>query len=435
MTSERLLQSMVMDLWQDLQQPGALLQLGVIAACLGLAWWRARAGLRHARALVQSLEAQEALARLMFPVFALILVALAKPIAAQFMKTNLLRVAITLLVAYSLIQAAVYAVSRITRTPVIAALERVLVLSIWIGTALYVTGYWVDVIELLESIKFPMGKQKVDLWTLISAAFWVIVTLLIALWLGGVMESRLLHQESMDPSLRAVLGRVLRALMLVIGVLIGLGLVGLDLTALSVFGGALGVGLGLGFQRIASNYVSGFIVLLERMVRIGDMVKVDQFSGRVQTISTRYTVLRGLDGIDNIVPNELLTSLAVQNFSRAGALRLKVVVQIAYESDFDRAAQLAQEAALATPRVLATPAPLVVIKQMAATGIELELGFSIADPENGQDVVRSAITQSMLSKFAASGISVPFAQREVSALDARQTDGDSAPPAHPAKGV
>jgi small-conductance mechanosensitive channel len=239
----------------------------------------------------------------------------------------------------------------------------------------------------------------------------------------------------MDPSLRAVLGRVLRALMLVIGVLIGLGLVGLDLTALSVFGGALGVGLGLGFQRIASNYVSGFIVLLERMVRIGDMVKVDQFSGRVQTISTRYTVLRGLDGIDNIVPNELLTSLAVQNFSRAGALRLKVVVQIAYESDFDRAAQLAQEAALATPRVLVNPAPLVVIKQMAATGIELELGFSIADPENGQDVVRSAITQSMLSKFAASGISVPFAQREVSALDARQTDGDSAPPANPAKGV
>lgn len=419
MNTERLLGSLLNDIWQDFRAPGAGLQLAVLGVCLGLAWWRAGAGVRRARDMISNKAAQQALARLMFPLIALILVAVARPIAAGSMPTHLLRLAIALLMAYTLIQAVVYAVSTVSKTPALRAFERLIVVGVWVGAALYITGYWVDVVDVLESVKLPFGKTKLDLWTLLSAVFWVIVTLLVALWLGGLIETKLLAQDSVDASVRAVVGRILRALLLVVGVLIGLSLVGLDLTALSVFGGALGVGLGLGLQRIASNYVSGFIVLLERMVRIGDIVRVDQFQGQVYEIRTRFTVLRGLDGIDHIVPNEMLTSLAVQNFSRAGALRLKANVQIGYDSDHEHAAFLATQAALATPRVLQQPAPLVMLKQFAPDGIDLEVGFSIADPAQGQGNVVSEVQKRILLAFRDAGLHVPFPQREIRIVNER----------------
>jgi small-conductance mechanosensitive channel len=435
MNTERLLGSMLNDIWQDFRAPGAALQLAVLAACLGLAWWRAGAGLRRAEGIVTNKAAQQALKRLMFPLIALVLVAIARPIAAGSMPTNFLRLATTLLLAYTLIQAVVFAVSTLTNTPALRAFERLIVVSVWIGAVLYITGYWVDVVEVLESVKLPFGKTKLDLWTLLSAAFWVVVTLLVALWVGGLIETKLLAQNSVDASVRAVVGRILRAVLLIVGVLVGLSLVGLDLTALSVFGGALGVGLGLGLQRIASNYVSGFIVLLERMVRIGDIVKVDQFQGQVHEIRTRFTVLRGLDGIDHIVPNEMLTSLAVQNFSRAGALRLRASVQIPYDSDHEQAALLATQAALSTPRVLQQPGPLVMLKQFAPDGIDLEVGFSIADPALGQGNVVSEVQKRILMAFRDAGLHVPFPQREIRIVDERLAAPLSGSAAGPAASV
>ncbi len=431
MTAERLLDSMLRDLWTDLQEPAVFWQLAVLALCLGVAAWRASVSLRRRAqreasgpdaprtrvAILRSQAAQQALGRVVFPLWALVLVALARPVLGHWHSTNLLRLAIVLLIAYALIRVIVYVISRLAQTPALIAFERVLVVSVWIGAALYVTGYWVDVIELLSAVQLPVGRQRVTLWTLLSSGFWVVLTLLAALWIGGFAEARLLANETVDASLRAVFGRLLRAVLLVVAVLVGLSLVGLDVTALSVFGGAVGVGVGLGLQRIASNYVSGFIVLLERRVKIGDVVRVEQLTGRVTDIRTRFTVLRALDGVEHIVPNELFTGNPVQNFSSAGALRLKVSVQVAYATDVARARQVAEDAARGVPRVLADPPPVAMLTGFAADGLNLDVGFSIADPQLGQGNVMSDVCLALWEAFRREGITIPFPQREIRILN------------------
>jgi small-conductance mechanosensitive channel len=189
-------------------------------------------------------------------------------------------------------------------------------------------------------------------------------------------------------------------------------LVGLDLTALSVFGGALGVGIGLGLQRIASNYISGFIVLLERRVHLGDIVRVDQFSGQVKEIRTRFTVLRSGEGVDQIVPNELLTAQAVQNYSTSGTSIVKLPLLIAYSADVDLASQLALQSVQGVERVLEQPGASVFFRGWTIDGLLLELIFSISDPNKGSDPVRSEILQKIWLSWQAQGVPVPFMQRD-----------------------
>jgi small-conductance mechanosensitive channel len=170
--------------------------------------------------------------------------------------------------------------------------------------------------------------------------------------------------------------------------------VGIDLTVLSVFGGALGVGLGLGLQKIASNYVSGFVILLERSLSIGDMITVDKYSGIVSQINTRYTVLKGLDGVDTVLPNEMLISSVVQNQSLSSrSVRGSTVLIVTYGSDLDVVIPLLQSVAAGVPRVLDTPAPAVSLNSFKPEGFELELGFWIVDPESGRGGVVSEINK------------------------------------------
>ena len=480
MTTDTLLKSLVSDLWMDLQEPAIFWQLAVLAVCLAIAWWRSRASLakwreRDAQAarsaaeaslsaetftaspttggpdapaaseaaperasvrtaasaaepnaltLLRSEAARQALARLLFPLYTLVLLLIARPIVGIWQKTTLLQLAIALTMAAALARTIVYAVSKLTRTPALVAFERIVVVVVWAAMALYITGYWADVVEVLESIVFPVGKQRISLWSILSSGFWIALTMLAALWLGGFLETRLLATDALDASLRAVFSRLLRALLLMVAVLLGLSLVGLDITALSVFGGALGVGIGLGLQRIASNYISGFIVLIERMIRIGDVVRVDAYTGEVRAIRTRFTVIRSGDGIEYIVPNEMLTSLPVQNFTTTGSLRAKTTVQIAYSSDVQQAARLAVEAALSTPRVLPSPPPVALLTEFAADGLTLDVSFSVGQVQV-RGGVQSEVNQAILRAFQANGIDVPFRQHEIRILGG---SGDKNPP-------
>jgi small-conductance mechanosensitive channel len=211
-----------------------------------------------------------------------------------------------------------------------------------------------------------------------------------------------------------VASRLLKALLALVAVLVALSLVGIDLTVLSVFSGALGVGLGLGLQRIASNYVSGFIILLDHSLTIGDMITVDKYYGAVSQINTRYTVIKALDGTETIVPNEMLVSSPVINHSYTDRkVRVVVKVSVAYESDVDRALQVLVEAARGQPRVLAEPAPAAFITGFGADGIDLEVGFWIHDPEEGTLGVRSAIARVLLQRFKEERIEIPFPQRDI----------------------
>jgi small-conductance mechanosensitive channel len=194
--------------------------------------------------------------------------------------------------------------------------------------------------------------------------------------------------------------------------------VGIDLTALSVFGGALGVGLGLGMQKIAANYVSGFILLLDRSIRMGNLISVGNERGVVSQITTRYTVLKGMSGIESIVPNETLVGAVVQNETFTDPkVRIALPVQVSYATDLEKAMAILVEAARNQPRVMTDPAPGAFVEAFADSGINLQLGFWISDPTEGTLGIRSAINLEIWRRFKEEGIEIPFPQREVRVLN------------------
>jgi len=203
-----------------------------------------------------------------------------------------------------------------------------------------------------------------------------------------------------------------QALLLTIGLLFAMSVVGIDLTALSVLGGAIGVGLGFGLQKIAANYISGFVILAERSLRIGDMVKVDNFDGRITDIRTRYTVIRALNGREAIVPNEMLITQRVENSSLADPrVLLTTTVQVAYGTDVRALQPLIAQAVAGVDRVLADPIPTVQLVEFAADGMNILVSFWILDPENGQGNVRSEVNLALLAVLDAQGVEIPYPQR------------------------
>ena len=201
-------------------------------------------------------------------------------------------------------------------------------------------------------------------------------------------------------------------MLLFVGLLLALSAVGIDLTALSVLGGAVGVGLGFGLQKIAANYVSGFVILAERSLRIGDMVKVDNFEGRITDIRTRYTVIRSLNGREAIVPNEMLITQRVENSSLADPrVLVTTTVQVAYGTDVRALQPLIARAVAGVPRVLADPTPTVLLFEFAADGMTILVNFWILDPENGQGNVRSEVNFALLAVLDEQGVEIPYPQR------------------------
>lgn len=328
---------------------------------------------------------------------------------------TMLAVAVPLLLAFAVIRAVLYILGRsFPNARWLADFGRLFALLAWGVVALHITGLLPEIIDFLESVSFGAGKQRLNLWIILQGVGAVLVTLLGGLWAGGLVEARLMAAESIDTSLRVVLSRLARALLIVIAVLVGLPLVGIDLTMLSVFGGALGVGLGFGLQKIAASYVSGFIILLDRSIRIGDLISVGSDRGQVSRITTRYTVLKGQTGLEAIVPNEVLVSSVVQNESYTDTrVRISVPVQVSYGAGIERAMAILTEAARVEPRVLADPPPKAFLTSFADSGINLELGFWIEDPQEGTLQIRSDINLRIWSEFKAAGIEIPFPQREV----------------------
>lgn len=358
---------------------------------------------------------------LAFPVTALLLLAAGEAVLrvsgvlARAADARLLRLALTLVVAMALIRLLVYVLRRaLSNLAFIAASERVIALAIWFVVALHVSGVLGDVVDWLDATKIPIAASKVSLWVVAMGALSVLATLLAALWIGSALEARLMRAQQLEPNLRVVASRALKALLLLVAVLLGLSMVGIDLTVLSVFGGALGVGLGLGLQRIASNYVSGFIILLDKSLRIGDLITVDKYTGTVTQINTRYTVIRALDGTEAIVPNEKLVAEPVTNQSYSDRkVLIRCNVQVSYASDVERALALLQQAARVSPRVLDDPAPGAALVDFGADGLNLALTFWIGDPENGRLNVTSEVNREILRLFRENGIEIPFPQRDV----------------------
>ena len=328
---------------------------------------------------------------------------------------------------------AIRAVARVLRgmfpkSPPVRTLINAVSLVMWLGVVLYVSGLLPVVEHELDSIMIPLGKTHASALTLLQGLALVGCTLLGALWLSSALESRLMA-TSITMSLRLVMSRILRAMLFVLALLIALAAVGIDLTVLSVFGGALGVGLGLGLQKIAANYVSGFAILLEGSFRVGDSVKIDNFEGQITNIHTRYTVVRAANGRESVVPNEMFIVNRVENLSLENKrVAFSTKLQVDYASNLDVAQQLMIDAAAAQPRVLKDPAPNAMLSDFAPDGLELTLAYWIADPENGINNVRSDINLAIWRAFQAGGINVPFPQRVVHVLNDAPLSLNSAPP-------
>lgn len=408
-------------LWDDLHTTAVVWQLVALVACLGVAFLVSRQIRRRAENMV-SADSPEALrfgkagiSRVAFPLTALLLVFVARSLLKPFLPINLLNIAVPLLVSLAAVRMVVYVLRRaFSEKGWLKASEKWVAAIVWSVFALYLTGLSEPLVAALEGVQFKLGKTSLDLWMMIHGAFMVVVTILLALWVAGLVEARL-AETAIDSSLRAVLVRLTKALATLIAVLLSLSMVGIDITALSVFGGALGVGLGLGLQKIASNYVSGFIILLDRSIRIGNVIALDAAtSGIVTRITTRYTVVRTLSGIEFIVPNEHLVGNIVQNQSYSDSrLRLSCRVTVAYRTDIESLFSDLVEIARQHPRVLPDPEPRVLLLNFGDNGIEIELGFWIDDPQEGTGGVRSEVNLAILKLCREKGVEIPYPQREV----------------------
>ena len=419
MTADELVQ-----LAQSLLEPTALIEAALIVACLFGAWvalrlWRgappaagAPGSIWFGRRIVDGA---------LFPLLALLLALLARwgVAAGGQIPIAVFKLVIPILVSLVLIRLTGRVLRRaFPESRLVRSFERSLSWLAWIGVAMWITGLLPLILQELDTISWKIGATRISVRNLVEGAIAAVVVLMGALWLSAALESRLLAGATDNLSFRKMAANALRAMLLFVGLLFALEAAGIDLTALGVIGGALGVGIGFGLQKLAANYISGFVILAERSMRIGDMVKVDGFEGRITDISTRYTVIRALNGRESIVPNEMMITQRVENSSLADPrVLLSTSVQVAYGSDLATLMPKLAAAVAAVPRVVGPEAPPVLLSAFAADGLELNISFWIADPDRGQSNVRSEVNLAILRTLGEAGVEIPFPQRVIRTVD------------------
>ena len=398
-----------------LQSPQALAECALLAVCLLVAYGLVRQlGGRRPEAGIWL--APRVIEGALFPLVALGLAMLARWVLKSqvgFGPMVIFGLAVPVLVSLVIVRIgarvlrAAFPHSRLAR-----ALERTLSWMVVGGFALWVTGLWDVLVEALEDISLHFGGAEVSLLAMVNGALSAVVVMITVLWLSSVLESRLLSgaQEAQGNTLsvRKMAANGVRALLLLVGVLLALSAAGIPLGALGVMGGAVGVGIGLGLQRLAANYVSGFVILAERSLRIGDMVKVDNFEGRVTDIQTRYTVIRAFNGREAIVPNETLMTTRIENASLADPrVALTTTVLVAYGTDVQSLMPLLVQAISQVPRVLQDPGPAVQLSTLTTDGLELTAVFWIDDPHLGQGNVKSEVNLKILETLTRTATKFP----------------------------
>ncbi len=405
------------ELWLDLQSPAVALELVGLALSLLAAWFMSWAIGRRFISSNSILFGRRLIDGVLFPAAALVFTFGAKLLLTkvQHMPVPVLKVALPVLVSLVLIRliarvlAAVFPVSRGARL-----LEQGVSWAAWGLAVLWITGLAGPILDELDGLQFMLGKTRISVSHVLEVVLTSGFVLVLALWLSATIEQRVLNRAFEDLSMRKVAANAMRVLLLLIGTLFALSSLGFDLTTLSVIGGALGVGIGFGLQKLAANYVSGFVILLERSLRIGDFVRVDGFEGRVTDIKTRYTLVRAGNGSESVVPNELLLTQRVENLSLESRHLLQTCTfWVGLESDVERVQALLTQAALSAEWVLSTPAPQALLGEVAPQGLRFNLNFWMEDPVNGQSLTRSRVNIAALSALRASGVMLVHSPQEV----------------------
>jgi small-conductance mechanosensitive channel len=395
----------------------ALTEAGVLLACLAASWlvcWLARRSVRIEGVVIFGRRTVDGV---LFPVLALVFALLGEFLLSGVMKVAVLKVAVPILSSLVAIRLGVRVLSyAFPNWPFARVLERTISWLAWIAAVLWITGIGPAILDELDDYRLKIGGANVSVRTMIEGSLTAAVVMVLALWLSAAVEKKLVHGTGNDLSLRKVAANLVRVVLLFLGLIFAMSAVGINLTALSVLGGAAGVGIGFGLQKIAANYVSGFVILAERSLRIGDVVKVDNFEGRISDIRTRYTVVRASSGREAIVPNEMLITQRVENASLAtpeSQVLISVVVQVAWGTDVRGLTPKLQTALASHTRVLATPTPVVQLTNFVPNGMELTIKYWLTDPNTEQDRVKSEVNLAILDVLSGEKVEVPGPPRVV----------------------
>ena len=424
------LQIIWQELLQDFASPVILWQVAVVALGLLLAW--SLNGLLRTYVMRRAPERWkvgiDAFNRILFPLSSLLLIFVGQLILSHWQTVNVLKLAAVMLWAMAIIRLAVYALRFIFAPSAwVRTMENAIAGTVWLILVLHLSGLLPEILLMLQGVSFKIGQHPVTLLLILQALLTILLALFIALWVSRLIENRLMRTEQLNMNMRVVMSKLVRILFSFIAILLALSAVGLDITLLSVFGGALGVGIGFGLQKIASNYVSGFIILTDNSMQMGDVITVDNHYGVISDLRSRYMVLRKLDGTQVVIPNETFITNAVINHSFTDRkARVQMPMQVSYDSSLELAMQIMREAAHAQARVLKDPAPEVQIKGFGENGIDLSLSIWIPDPEAGSSSLQSAMYLSIWRAFQQNAISIPFPQREIRVLNNVPTNAGKA---------
>lgn len=414
---------------EALLAPPALLQLAAVLVAVGIAWWIGRvmqSVMRERQALIRSGihgRLLEALLVVSPHLSALVITAaFGGFLHALKAETRIIDVVITLAGLLLLIRLGVY-VARLSfesRAP-LKGWGNAVTLVIWAVVSLHVLGWFDPVVEALDSVGLKAGSTKITVWSVLKLLFTVSVFVLIAAWIARWIEKRLMSMQGLAMSMRIGISKFSQAFLVGLSLLLGLNAAGLDLTTLNVLTGAIGIGLGFGLQSIAANFVSGFVLLMDRSIKPGDVISFTGTTGTstegfgwVQELRGRYVVVRDRDGVETLVPNQHLITNPVINWSYTDPrVRLKLPVRIGYQEDLELALALLLQAAEGHKRILTDPAPVSRLMNFTDYGMDLELRFWIADPQEGVNNVRSDVNRTIWRLFREHEIIMPVAQREV----------------------
>jgi small-conductance mechanosensitive channel len=297
---------------------------------------------------------------------------------------------------------------------------------LWVFVALHLLGWLEASIGALDSIPLSGSDRHITLWSVIRSLFTVSAFVVVSVWVARQVEQRVHGLTDLAQSTRIGVTKFSTAMLIGLGGLLGLSASGLDLTALTVFSGAIGLGLGFGLQSIAANFVSGFVLLMDKSIKPGDVISFTgtlgthtEGFGWVQELRGRYVVVRDRDGVETLVPNQNLITNQVINWSYSDKrVRLKLPVRVAYDCDPELALSTLLLAPKGIPRILADPAPVTRLMGFHDWGFELELRFWITDPQDGVNNVRSEVNRAIWRLFKERGLRIPVAQQEIRLVDA-----------------
>lgn len=412
-------------LWlQPFTRTGALIELGILLSCVLVAWGSVRLlgrALGETGGEASIWMGRKGIDGVLFPALLLTLAYMAKAVVVRFFPLAVFQLAIPVLISLLVIRMGVRVLQvAFGNRHWVRVMERSISWLVWLAMVLWTLGLLPVILSEMEQVTWKLGGSHISLRTLVEGVLTAGAVLIVTLWISSAIEARLLHNATGgELSLRKAISNGLKALLTFVGLMMALTAVGIDLTALSVLGGAIGVGVGMGLQKLAANYVSGFLILAERSMRIGDMVRVDNFEGRITDINARYTVIRSATGRESIVPNEILMVTRVENMSLADPkVWLSTTVSVGYDSDVAEVQTLLLNAAASQARVLQDPAPSASLTAFGADGLEFTVGFWIGDPENGQLNVRSQVNTAILEALRAHHIDIPYPQRVVHTVSA-----------------